>query len=446
VNGIDAGRGEGSASSTDVDQSAVHHRVAAAFTALDDAGVVWALVRGAEDLARPTGDVDLLVERSAVRRLDAVLAAAGLRRLGVRGHGSHRFYFAYEAADALWIKLDVVTEIEFGRHQELTSSLASGALQRRERRAGIWRLSPADEAWLVLLHLLLDKGEVAADRREVALAAVERAPLTAPLAVHLDQRLGAGTAAGVLDTIRAGDTARSRSLAGELARRWAGARRPVVLARRFAGRVVRHLDLTVPGHPAGTVVAIVGPDGAGKTTLSSSLRRSFPTSTRAVYMGLWRESRWDDVLRSVPGGRLGHRIGRLLRASVAAHAHRLLGRLVLLDRFPQDVLLPGDVDTSLGGRVIGSLAQRLGPDPDLVLVLDAPGELLFARKGEHDPVLLEERRQGYLRLADRFRASVVLDATQPAAAVLAAAVSAIWSRFSPPPAGSVPGPAADSQP
>jgi thymidylate kinase len=433
------------ANGTDAELPVVHPRVAKAFRALDDAGIAWVLVRGAEDLARPSGDVDLLVDPSTLPELDEVLSAAGLRRLGVRGHGSHRFYFAYEATDTLWIKLDVVTRIEFGRHQELTSELAAGALRRRERRAGLSRLSPADEAWLVLLHLLLDKGGVAADRRDTALAAVDRAQLSAPAAVDLDQRLGAGTAAGLLDTVRAGDPTRISDLADELARRWTGQSRVPVRARRLARRVARHLDLPVPGHPAGTVVAVVGPDGAGKTTLIASLRRTYPSSSRAVYMGLWRESRWDRLLRSVPGGRLGHRVGRLVRASAAAHAHRLVGRLVLLDRFSHDVLLPGDVDTSLGGRIVGSLAQRLGPDPDLVLVLDAPGELLFARKGEHDPVLLEERRQGYLRLAGGFRSSVVLDATQPADAVLGAAVSAIWARSTPLPDGSIPRPAADRQ-
>jgi thymidylate kinase len=97
-----------------------------------------------------------------------------------------------------------------------------------------------------------------------------------------------------------------------------------------------------------------------------------------------------------------------------------------MDRFAQDVLLPGVEDTSRGGRLNRLLCLRLPPAPQLVALLDAPGELMFARKGEHTPALLEERRQAYLRMVTELPQGVVLDATRPLDEVTRAAAAAIW--------------------
>lgn len=61
-------------------------------------------------------------------------------------------------------------------------------------------------------------------------------------------------------------------------------------------------------------------------------------------------------------------------------------------------------------------------------MLDAPGELMFARKGEHTVEALERRRQGYLALRDRFPQLVVVDATQPAQVVRRQVTEVIWER------------------
>ena len=404
----------------------VHPALARAFEALDRADVRWALLRGADDLALPSGDVDVLADRAAMPSLDGILTAAGLHRLGVRGHGRHRFYVDHDSVADLWVKLDVVSGVDFGRFQELRTPLAEGCLDRRVRVDGLWRLDAQDEAWLFMLHQLLDKGSIAPDRMAAARAATERALPTAAAAALLDSRTGAGSSRRVLDAVVDGGSGTARSLR----RRWAR-RRPLPVGTRWAlTRLSRRLAIPVPGSPPGMVVAVVGPDGAGKTTLSEAIGTTFPVTTRAVYMGLWREGRWDRHLRRLPAGWLVHRAARVVRTSAAAHAHRLRGRLVVLDRFAQDVLLPGSAAPGAAGRILSALALRLNPRPDLVLVLDAPGDVMFARKGEHSPEILEERRQAYLALSARFPHSVVLDASLPADEVRAAALAAVWQRFS----------------
>jgi thymidylate kinase len=64
-----------------------------------------------------------------------------------------------------------------------------------------------------------------------------------------------------------------------------------------------------------------------------------------------------------------------------------------------------------------------------VLLLDAPGELLYARKGEHDVALLERQREGYRALQPRFPRAFVLDASRDADRVRASATALIWREY-----------------
>jgi SAM-dependent methyltransferase len=76
------------------------------------------------------------------------------------------------------------------------------------------------------------------------------------------------------------------------------------------------------------------------------------------------------------------------------------------------------------------MAFYLVPDPDVLLVLDAPGEVMFARKGEHSAEILEGRRQAYLQLADSLPQARVLDAVQPQDEVQRLATDIVWHNAS----------------
>lgn len=401
-----------------------HGVLTTAFDCLDGAGIPWVLLRGAEDLGRPPGDVDLLVDSAALPRLDAALAPAGLHRMGSRGHGSHRFYFSYQDDDGLWITLDVVTRIEFGAFQELGCPLAADVLARRRRVGPVWRPDPDDEAWLLLLHLLLDKGGIPADRRESARAAAARTRVHAPIGVFLDREFPGGTAREVLAA--GSGSADAEECARSLARSWAGRNRAAAWWNRSRNRLLRRLEAPIQRGSRGLVVAVVGPDGAGKTTVIDAVRANYPLPSRSVHMGVWREGRWNRPLARIPAGAVLQRTTRILGGLLTVRFQSARGRLVLQDRFAHDVLLPGVVDTSRLGRVNRLLSLHLAPDPDLVLLLDAPGELMFARKGEHTPEVLEQRRQGYLAMVEALPHALVLDARRPLADVARAATAAVW--------------------
>jgi len=88
-----------------------------------------------------------------------------------------------------------------------------------------------------------------------------------------------------------------------------------------------------------------------------------------------------------------------------------------VDYFAHDVANP-DPHRSLASRLHGFVLARFYRRPDLVILLDAPAALLFARKGEGSIELLERRRQEYLQLRGHVKQFAVVDATQPQADVL----------------------------
>src|SRR5207249_8325723 len=71
----------------------------------------------------------------------------------------------------------------------------------------------------------------------------------------------------------------------------------------------------------------------------------------------------------------------------------------------------------VGSRIHGFLLERVYPKPDLVIYLDAPAEVLLARKGEGTVELLERRRHDYLEMRHRVKEFAVVDASRPADAV-----------------------------
>jgi thymidylate kinase len=69
------------------------------------------------------------------------------------------------------------------------------------------------------------------------------------------------------------------------------------------------------------------------------------------------------------------------------------------------------------------------PGPDLSLVLDAPGEVMYRRKGEYTPEMLEDWRQHFLSLRDRFHAVEIVDTTRPEEQVRSDVVERIWRHY-----------------
>ena len=403
----------------------IHPMLSDAFAGLDGAAVRWCLLRLPGSLARPVGDIDLLVDRSGFERAANVLREHSFVELP-RFNQGHSFVRYDPQLDA-WLWLDVTTELVFG-----TPPLQTGAeqecLQRRRAVSGVWLLEPSDAFWVILLHAALD-GRSLASRHEAQLvgAATDARHGRGVLTELGDRLLRSGySRTEMIDAVKAEDWSavrRAMSIMEERARRLVPSR-PVALlheaTQRFRWMVPRR-------RRRGLSVALIGADGVGKSTLAAGLIDSFIVPTRLVYMGVWRTPRPFAALGAP--GRVGHAIiVQWLRWTYGA-VHRLRGRLVIFDRYTEEHLVPPPRAGLLGRLLQGARALAVCPAPDLVLLLDTPGTVAFARKQEHSPEEIERIRSRYLRVVDRFPRLTVIDAQQPTDVVRRRATEAIWSSY-----------------
>lgn len=405
--------------------------VQAAFDALDRSGGPWCLLRGAADLAASSGDVDVLVHPRALAPARRTLAEAGFVELPSWGRGSHRFFVAYDPAGDRWIKLDVVTELAFGRRQELPIDAAEGCLGRRLAAARPPRLHPDDAFWTYLLHALLDRRRLRPiDVAQLGELAAE-AGASSHIATILSPLLPDGwTPVRVIEAARRREATALATVGRAVRRRWVrrvplrvGSRLVVGWTSRLAGRSLAAL------RQRGLSVALLGPDGAGKSTISANVEeRAFPVPVRRVYLGLY--GRGSDGGDRGPSGRFGlaGRLAWLEWRSLGARWQQARGRLVVYDRHVLDVTVGGSGADSKA-RLRRWLLAHAVPRPDLTIVLDVPGDELYRRKDEHDPATLERRRESYLELAGRIRGAAVVDGSADPETVRRAVVDRIWAAY-----------------
>ncbi len=210
-------------------------------------------------------------------------------------------------------------------------------------------------------------------------------------------------------------------------------------------------------------VALVGPDGAGKTTVARALPAVLSARVEYLYMGVNAEASVHAlpttrlaravkrrlgappdtagppshdrprasgggpprrVLRGVRAGlRLGNRLAEEWYRQLLARRYERQGAVVVFDRHYFGDYHAYDVDPShprsLEQRIHGFVLEHLYPRPDLVVYLDAPAELLLARKGEGSIEALERRRSEYRALAGVVPRFVEVDASRPLDAVVA---------------------------
>lgn len=231
--------------------------VVEALAALDEAGIRWVLLRGAQGLGEEGRDVDLLVDADDLVSLEKTLYGLGAVALPRRMHPWHRFYVLGGMRPGRGVKLDVVTELIYCRSAPIRSGLEAVCLDRRRSRDGIYVLDPTDMFWTVLLHCVLDKQHISERRRAELVAVVDEVSRPCQGEQLFERLCPPGwSAARALESVRSEDWEALARLGQQL-----GQPAPAAAHRRREWRV---------GRPARGARAAAG----------------------SIYPALWRANRW----------------------------------------------------------------------------------------------------------------------------------------------------------
>lgn len=216
----------------------------------------------------------------------------------------------------------------------------------------------------------------------------------------------------------------------------------------------------------GFTVALTGADGAGKSTVAAELVRTLGLPARYLYMGVNLETSrvvlpttWLVLtVKRLRGGRpdlaphgpstgtptsgrrralsttrSALRLANLVaeewfRQALVARSHRR-GEIVVCDRHFYADYLAHDIRDRAGKpwpvRLHGAVLDRWYPRPDVVLALEAPPEVLLARKGEGTVESLRRRQEEYRALRTHVQRYATVDATRPLPEVVRAAAEVV---------------------
>lgn len=164
-----------------------------------------------------------------------------------------------------------------------------------------------------------------------------------------------------------------------------------------------------PGYRKGAMVAIVGPDGVGKTTLARALLQLWPGPVgyfhfRPPIVRPLEKQPAQDTGGLPKAPRSGSRVFGWLRLALnlarfwVGYTVRVLpvvrrGGLVVADRWAYGYLAQPHGLKYYGPVWLASLLLRLFPQPSAVIVASAPIATIFSRKQELTPAeILDEQR------------------------------------------------------
>lgn len=399
------------------------------FRALDERGVCYCVLHSYEGLPDDLpSDLDLAVHPRDVSKITLVfqqLQKEGYRPVQCLNYAVRGYYFVFFWLEDHTPKSIAVDIIDDHRRNGLTFASGESLVAGRKKRGDLWIPAPATEFAYLLAKKAL-KGSVS-QRQEQRLCSLVR-ELGRNQAESVAERLvGCKRAKFVVDSCVNGSLSSSLQ---ELKRSiwWTAITRNPLgpLRYRFTDtlRLIRRWF-----QPTGLFVCVLGPDGVGKSTLIEYLTRTVGAAFRRKKIFHWRPGL---LGRRRTTGPVTDPQGQTLRAawlSIVYLFARLLdywlgycfvirpllarSGLVVFDRYFHDRLVDPKRYRCGGPMWLARAISSIVPEPDLVLVLDAPEHLIHARKQELPLGEVKRQRRLYVKVAQEFSRGVVLDASQP---------------------------------
>ena len=186
-------------------------------------------------------------------------------------------------------------------------------------------------------------------------------------------------------------------------------------------------------------IVILGPDGAGKSSVIAGLVEELNSTGRAVNVRYLKPEiilprrKHTGVTNTDPHGKaprsflvsLAKIIAWLLEEWYANLFTDKKKMLLICDRYYHDLLVDPRRFRYKGPTWAAVLVGNMMPKPKLWVLLDAPAEILQARKQEVSVEESSRQRRAYVDFARTQREHVIVDASQPLDKVVADVSNAI---------------------
>lgn len=197
--------------------------------------------------------------------------------------------------------------------------------------------------------------------------------------------------------------------------------------KNFFGEFKRILSRILK--PTGVHVVFLGPDGSGKSTIVAKVRESLAPAfrhtksyhlrpffgSRPAVEGFPNRNPQGDSLRGTFSSivKLGFwyldfTLGNLIEVL----PRKISSTLLFFDRYYFDILVDPQRYRYGGPKKLARMLGKLIPQPDIVILLDAPVEVIQARKQEVSVEESTRQRDAYLKLLGELKHGYVIDASK----------------------------------
>ena len=433
-------------------QMGVAHFVISLFDAWHEAQVPFVILRNYQNLPNDTGnDLDVLVtQHDAAKAQEVLLEIAAetgyrLHNRAERAASSPISIYLHNTQSFRQIHVDLFTSLKWRDYPFIS---AIEVLKHRVSRGQFAIPHPVHEAIISMLGRLLYHGYVKHRyKSQIATAIATHRDMAQ---ISLEEAFGASLANSIVDSAAQRDWTRIEAMAKSLRRSLIFrriARTPIPTVLAAARNLVRLIDRM--RHPTGLMVAVIGPDGSGKSAVAGAILRSVERTygAKASLHVHWKP----EVLprgRAVKGPVtdphaqpvrskltsliyfMYHLCDFVLGSNFILRRCIVKNGLVVVERYYYDYF----VDTrrfrmNIAPGII-NIGYSVVMKPDLVVCLDAPADVIHHRKNELSLAETSRQRESYRLLTSKLQYGYIIDATQPLQEVTRTATSIILSHLS----------------
>lgn len=405
----------------------------------DTANMPYCILAGYDQYPQHiASDIDFMVPEAWNARLPGIIAgvaaATGAQLIQALPHEtSATYYVLARLRGATLTYLHPDSSSDYRRDGRLWLQADAMLANRRRHAQGFWIPSAAD-AFVYYLIKKIDKGQLNASQAAELTARYAEDPETCTQRLY---ELLPPTEAGVVHNAVVRAHAFDTPVWKQVQRHLPDLRQTMherAAVPSWSARVrqqLRDLQRVLKRclQPTGLRIVFLGPDGSGKSSVITQVSSQMAQAFRRVEYRHLRPGRLaqntqaktvTDPHAEAVRGQLGS-IAKLLHFWAGyvtgslfwLYPRYLRSTLVIFDRYYQDLLADPVRYRYAASLKLASLLGRALPQPDLVFILDAPAEVLQARKQEVPLAESARQRAAYVALATEFRRASVIDASQP---------------------------------